>query len=52
MKTIELNDQQVDYLKEMLEEIANDSFRIVFGDQKYSRTYQAIAQQIINKLEE
>jgi len=49
---VELNDQQVDYLKEMLEPIAENNYFRIVGEQVYSRSYQEIARQIINKLEE
>jgi hypothetical protein len=49
---IELNDQQVDYLKEMLEPIAENNFNLVIKEGMYSRSYQEIARQIISKLEE
>ena len=45
MKTIELNEQQVELIKNILEEVATP-----FGD--WSKTYQHVAQQIISKLEE
>lgn len=43
MKTIELNEQQIEHLKIMLEESLTEHF---------SATTKAIAQQIINKLNE
>lgn len=46
MKTIELNEQQIEFIKEQLESISNNY------DYRYSQKYQAIAQQIITKLEE
>lgn len=46
MKEIELNEQGIEFLKSLLEEIADNYLN------KYSQTYQIIAKGIINKLEE
>lgn len=52
MKEIEINEQQKNFLVEILSEIADNNYVLNVGDQKYSRSYSIIAQQIINKLEE
>ncbi len=47
MTTIELNEQQVEFLKEVLQDEVIDTANLAYGN-----TSKAIAQQIINKLEE
>ena len=49
-KTIELNEQQSEIIKAMMEEVIDG--KNLEGDASWSKTSKAIAQQIINKLEE